>query len=214
LEGKDPYSASKVGTESVARAWQQISKISGGPKVVSVRAGNVIGGGDFAVNRLIPDIVKSHISGETLIIRNPMSSRPWQHVLDLLYGYLLIIEKTINENLEITSINFGPDNNIKNQTTREVVETFNNIFQNTINVDIEKKAQGEGTKEAETLGIDSTIARTFLKWHNQYTQIEAVEAAAKWWKRVLIPNSSALEISRSEVIQYLNKIKTVNHAHN
>jgi CDP-glucose 4,6-dehydratase len=86
LEGKDPYSASKVGTEAVVSAWQQISRVSGGPCVVSVRAGNVIGGGDFAENRLIPDLVRSSLSSKVLNIRNSENVRPWQHVLEPLQG--------------------------------------------------------------------------------------------------------------------------------
>jgi CDP-glucose 4,6-dehydratase len=213
LAGKDPYSASKVGAEAAVNAWQQIAGLSGGPKVVSARAGNVIGGGDFAINRLIPDLVRSHISGETLVIRNPSSSRPWQHVLDLLYGYLLVIEATMVMNSEIRSVNFGPDNTVKNQTTLEVVETFSNVWPDALNLYIEKKIRSSLSKEVETLGIDSTFARTFLKWQNQYSQLEAIEASANWWKKVLIPNSNALEISQSEITQYLNRLYMGNHAH-
>jgi CDP-glucose 4,6-dehydratase len=80
LEGLDPYSASKVGTESVVAAWQQIAQVSGGPKVISVRAGNVIGGGDFAANRIIPDLIRGVMTNEPVEIRNPDSTRPGQHV--------------------------------------------------------------------------------------------------------------------------------------
>jgi CDP-glucose 4,6-dehydratase len=101
LEGKDPYSASKVATEAVVSAWQQISKAQGGPRVISVRAGNVIGGGDFANNRIIPDLVRSiMIEKKDVVIRNPESTRPWQHVLDSLAGYILALEATLLGNLE------------------------------------------------------------------------------------------------------------------
>jgi CDP-glucose 4,6-dehydratase len=95
LEGKDPYSASKVGTEAVITAWQQIQKINGGPKVVSVRAGNVIGGGDFAPYRLIPDLVRGYLNESMVQIRNPKSTRPWQHVFDTTSGYILTLEKML-----------------------------------------------------------------------------------------------------------------------
>ena len=88
LAGKDPYSASKVGSEAAVDAWQQISKSLGGPRVTAIRAGNVIGGGDWAKNRLVPDLIRGFKSGSKTIIRNPRSLRPWQHVLEPLSGYL------------------------------------------------------------------------------------------------------------------------------
>jgi CDP-glucose 4,6-dehydratase len=104
LEGKDPYSASKVGTEAVVAAWQQIQRTSGGPKVVAVRAGNVIGGGDWGDSRLLPDLIRSFSSGQKMTVRNPASTRPWQHVLDPLSGYISTLEAVLNDE-KITSIN-------------------------------------------------------------------------------------------------------------
>jgi CDP-glucose 4,6-dehydratase len=110
LEGKDPYSASKVGTESVVAAWQQITKVSGGPRVVSVRAGNVIGGGDWATDRLIPDFLRAIDAGETLRIRSPNSVRPWQHVLEPLSGYLMLAERLVTDGATFAEAwNFGPE---------------------------------------------------------------------------------------------------------
>jgi CDP-glucose 4,6-dehydratase len=108
LEGKDPYSASKVGTEAAVAAWQQIQKISGGPKVVAVRAGNVIGGGDWGDNRLLPDLMRSFSSGQRMTVRSPASTRPWQHVLDPLSGYVSALEAILGGE-KISSVNFGPD---------------------------------------------------------------------------------------------------------
>lgn len=76
LQGKDPYSTSKLGTESAVAAWQQIAKVSGGPKIILVRAGNVIGDGDWAEIRLLPDPIRGFMSGEPINIRNPHSTRP------------------------------------------------------------------------------------------------------------------------------------------
>jgi CDP-glucose 4,6-dehydratase len=119
LEGKDPYSASKVGAEAVVSAWQQLAKVYGGPSVVSVRAGNVIGGGDFADNRIIPDLIRGVITGDLIEIRNPESTRPWQHVLDPAKGYLMALENSlIISNYQ--SFNFGP--NELSISVREVTE--------------------------------------------------------------------------------------------
>ena len=108
LEGKDPYSASKVAAEAVCAAWQQISKISGGPKVLVARAGNVIGGGDFAKDRLIPDVIRAVSLGNPIKIRNPLATRPWQHVLDPLIGYLKYMEHGLETPNAEPSLNFGP----------------------------------------------------------------------------------------------------------
>ena len=108
LEGKDPYSASKVAAEAVCAAWQQMSKISGGPKVLVARAGNVIGGGDFAKDRLIPDAIRAITSEQNLLVRSPEATRPWQHVLDPLIGYLKYIESAQSSLSIEPALNFGP----------------------------------------------------------------------------------------------------------
>jgi CDP-glucose 4,6-dehydratase len=127
LEGKDPYSASKVGAEAVVSAYQQVSKVDGGPSVVSVRAGNVIGGGDYAVNRLLPDLIRGYLNSKIVQIRNPESTRPWQHVLDPLLGYLLALESAITVKT-FDSFNFGPDES-EQINVNEVINVFNSSFQ-------------------------------------------------------------------------------------
>ena len=116
LGGKDPYSWSKVGTEAVVGAWQQITNTQGGPKIISVRAGNVIGGGDSSQNRLLPDLIKGFITNSSVEIRNPNSTRPWQHVLDPLSGYLLALAKDTKEN----TFNFSP--NSESLSVKEVTK--------------------------------------------------------------------------------------------
>lgn len=91
LEGKDPYSSSKVAAEAVCATWQQISEVLGGPKVIVARAVNVVGGGDFAITRVLPDVIRAVDLGKPLKIRNPRATRPWQYVLDPLVGYLQYI---------------------------------------------------------------------------------------------------------------------------
>ena len=119
LEGIDPYSASKVATESVIRSWQNIYQSESNIRLIAARAGNVIGGGDIAENRLIPECIKAHMSGELLPIRNPESVRPWQHVIEPLIGYVLAIG--FGNDL---AYNFGP-NEAQDLTVREVVELLN-----------------------------------------------------------------------------------------
>jgi len=197
LEGKDPYSASKVGAEAVVTAWQQISEILGGPRVVSVRAGNVIGGGDFAKHRLIPDLIRSYISGEIVEIRNPKSMRPWQHVLDELIGYTLTMEYALRGG-NSTSLNFGPAEG--EISVGEVTEIIREKMSKKIQVVFSNE---QNSLEAETLKIDSSNAERKLNWKNQVSIYEAVSRTANWWESVLSQQYSAKEACTKEICQIL-----------
>jgi CDP-glucose 4,6-dehydratase len=202
LEGKDPYSASKVGTEAVVAAWQQISKISGGPSVVSVRAGNVIGGGDFANDRIIPDLVRGVISGTPVKIRNPNSTRPWQHVLDPLRGYLLTLERIL-ESRNLSSINFSPGE--QSLSVTEIVKIATASWE-----DI--KVEGADTKSRNTkefqvesveLNLDSNLAAIVLGWRPSYTQHDSIVSTVNWWKSFLKNEDSAEELCLTEITNFL-----------
>ena len=109
LGGKDPYSSSKVATENVVCAWQQISSMQTGAKVISVRARNVIGGGDWAADRIVPDCVRAWSLGHHVELRRPHSTRPWQHVLDLAQLKEPTAERVTSkrqENVAIFKVNF------------------------------------------------------------------------------------------------------------
>lgn len=187
LEGKDPYSASKVGTETVVAAWQQIAKVSGGPNIVSVRAGNVIGGGDFARDRIIPDLIRGVLSGQIVSIRNPNSTRPWQHVLDPCVGYLMALESSI-EKLSYTNLNFGPKG--KNITVSEVAHIAKSFFPDLeLRMEIEQKLQN---KESLNLSLNTELSAKELKWHPSFNQMKSVEMSLSWWKK-FINNEATIE---------------------
>jgi CDP-glucose 4,6-dehydratase len=176
LEGKDPYSASKVGTEAAVAAWQQIAKVSGGPRVVSVRAGNVIGGGDFAENRIIPDLIRGVMTGKPVEIRNPDSTRPWQHVLDPCAGYLMALEDSlINDGP--SHLNFGPTD--KSLTVSEVAEIAKRIFPSMQL--ILQEAQSNEAKESMSLDLNSEKSLEYLKWSPSFDQNQAIESTFIWW---------------------------------
>lgn len=182
LSGKDPYSASKVGTEAAVTAWQQISKSIGGPKVISVRAGNVIGGGDWAQDRLIPDLIRNFLAGKSSKLRNPRSTRPWQHVLDPLFGYLMAVEALI-EGKEFLTLNFGPSGlslNVK-EVAEIACETWG--IESKFGIDA---LVGEAEIEAESkfLNLDSSRAEDLLGWRPAWSQKEAVTNSIQWWKKV------------------------------
>jgi CDP-glucose 4,6-dehydratase len=180
LEGRDPYSASKVGTESVVTAWREISMNQGGPQIFSLRAGNVIGGGDHARNRLLPDIISSKLSGYPLKVRNPKSTRPWQHVLDPLHGYLMALEKSIIKKIG-PAYNFGPSS--KSLTVDNVIKIANNSWSNSLvahNLDDSQNIR----YEAAELAIDASLSSRELGWCPRWSQEEAVISTINWWKQV------------------------------
>lgn len=196
LEGKDPYSASKVGTEAAVAAWQQISKVSGGPRVVSVRAGNVIGGGDFALDRLFPDIVRGAISGDPIEIRNPNSTRPWQHVLDPLIGYLSTLEALLRDS-SLTNINFGPSSEVI--TVKEAAKHLLDVLQITNEVEYKSSGSDASGIEAMVLSLDSSLATAALNWQPLVSGLRAIEMTGLWWNKVLNLKLDAYRASMEDI---------------
>jgi CDP-glucose 4,6-dehydratase len=206
LEGKDPYSASKVGTESVVTAWQQISKVSGGPNIISTRAGNVIGGGDFAKDRIIPDLVRGAITGKTVEIRNPESTRPWQHVLDPCVGYLLALEALLVEKFSLT-INFGP--NEPSLSVAECVQICFDTFSRselTLNFNFNNPKVEDVKIEALSLNLNISQANQILNWEPTWNQSKAIENTVLWWSD-LIDGESAESLTLGNISNYLRESK-------
>ena len=193
LEGNDPYSASKVAAESAIKAWQKIRLDSSSPIVLAARSGNVVGGGDFSKNRLIPDLVRGFSSNETVYIRNPGSTRPWQHVTDSLYGYLRYIEESlIKPNHD--ALNFGPIG--KSKSVQEVVEIAQETWGGTTNV---KYQNNTSKKESSLLDLDPSLAISTLKWQPYLTQEQAVVSSMVWWKKLLIEKVSAIDCCVADI---------------
>lgn len=190
LEGNDPYSASKVGAEAVVKAWQTLMLSDKSKSIISVRSGNVIGGGDFASQRLLPDIIRSYLSGEPVSVRNPNSTRPWQHVLDPIVGYVMAAEAN-NESKQLSAFNFGPSG------ASLSVEEVCTIAKSNLDFNTEfEDPRALKVHEANLLDLDSTKAREELMWKNIWTQNEAVSSTIKWWKSVL-----SLEMSADEACE-------------
>jgi CDP-glucose 4,6-dehydratase len=177
IMGNDPYSASKASTENVVAAWRSMPRTESNLIISSLRAGNVIGGGDLSANRLLPDLIRTLSLGKQPVIRNPEAVRPWQHVLDPLIGYLLALDFSIESNQD-NDFNFGPNDVALNVGT--VAE-------------IACEAWGEGRTplvhrvpnalyEAGNLDLSSQKARAILKWEPIWTQRDAIERTVKWWK--------------------------------
>ena len=200
LAGKDPYSASKVGTEAAVAAWQQISKVSGGPKVVATRAGNVIGGGDWAENRLIPDLIRGFTNGLTVNVRSPESTRPWQHVLDPINGYVMALE-AILEGDSIPAINFGPDSS--SLSVRNVVDICRKSWPMKTDVEFLRDHLPDNL-EAVSLQLDSNFARKILGWKTHWSQEASVESTMAWWDKVINKSTDPEDACRSDIEILLN----------
>lgn len=173
LGGLDPYSASKAAADLVTQSW--VSSFMKTPVGIA-RAGNVIGGGDWARDRLLPDLARSVYAGTNPIIRNPTSIRPWQHVLDCLNGYLIAIDELLQKK-ESRAWNFGP-NPEDRVTVSEVANKFLSAMHS--NLEIQILADSE-RPEAEILMLDSTRARIDLGWRDKLSTNQAIEWSAEWY---------------------------------
>lgn len=181
LGGNDPYSASKAAVELAVSCWRE-SFSAGMPPIATARAGNVIGGGDFAPSRLVPDIVRA-IGGEApLTLRYPHATRPWQHVLDVLTGYLLLAEHLASGNRKpIPSVNFAPDSKDEVPVIA-LIETFAQAFETPL-----LWRQADATPpEAVRLALDPRLAMESLGWRPRFRHADMIGHAASWyaaWRR-------------------------------
>ena len=177
MGGNDPYSSSKGAAELVIAAYRR-SFFDGG-RVASVRAGNVIGGGDYAADRLVPDVIRAVERAERPIIRAPASVRPWQHVLEALGGYLLLAERLLAEEEVATAFNVGPADDDA-RPVGWVVERL--LF--ALGAQGWDRPSGAQPHEATTLRLDTSLARARLGWRPVLGLAEALDLAAAWHKAV------------------------------
>ncbi len=179
LGGHDPYSASKGGSELVASSFRSsFFNLQTSAMIATARAGNVIGGGDWSEDRLIPDLIRSIDSNTPLHIRSPNATRPWQHVLECLSGYLALGQKLLEGNkLFAEAWNFGPerDGNRKVQEVLQIIKKQIPDFQ-------WSQAEGLQPHEAQLLYLDIGKARESLFWKPVWSFEEGLEATINWYK--------------------------------
>jgi CDP-glucose 4,6-dehydratase len=171
LGGYDPYSSSKAAQELVIAAFRD----SIGLPLASVRAGNVIGGGDETAGRLLPDLIRAGVTGEPLEIRAPNARRPWQHVLDPLEGYLLLAERLFGDPTFATAFNFGPDE--EPRRVGWIAERVSAQWPGGIDL---RYAERPPRHEAAIPSVDSTRARTRLGWRPPWDLAAAIEETVEW----------------------------------
>jgi len=174
--GDDPYSASKACTEIVAAAYRR-SYFAAGPHLATARAGNVIGGGDFSEDRLVPDMVRASERGESVRLRYPDATRPWQFVGDALEGYLTIVERLWRDASLARAWNLGPEGNAT-LTVHELAKRFLAVYDPSTEIVIDS---GLNPPEAPYLALDARAAREKFGWRPKYDATEAIDATAAWY---------------------------------
>jgi len=181
LGGYDPYSSSKACSELVTSAYRRSFMDSLSIGIASARAGNVIGGGDWSDDRLLPDFLRSVDAGKTLMIRYPNAIRPWQHVLEPLSGYLCIAERMATDAQFAQAWNFGPDDN----DVRSVEWIVDNLCRSIAGVAWQRETAPQ-PHEAGTLKLDSAKAQRQLGWRPRWNLDTALEKTVAWhqaWQR-------------------------------
>lgn len=179
MGGHDPYSSSKGCAELVSSAYWRSFLQDAGIALATARAGNVIGGGDWAKDRIIPDAIDAFIANRPLTVRNPMAIRPWQHVLEPLSGYLMLCQQLFKQpNDYAKGWNFGP-----NDTDAQPVSTLaDGLTKNWGNHASWQLDDGAYPHEATYLKLDCTMAKTHLKWQSVWNLERALSETVSWYK--------------------------------
>jgi CDP-glucose 4,6-dehydratase len=200
LGGRDPYANSKACAELVASAYSASFLGERGVQVVSARAGNVIGGGDFAENRILPDAVRARIAGEKLRVRSPSAVRPWQHVLEPLYGYLLLAEKSFTHDDVEGGFNFGPGP----QGERNVAQLLDGFY-GAFGAETGWALDGvEHPHEANLLRLDTSRATAALGWTPLLGFDETLAWTAQWY-RAFVQGEDTQRLTTDQIDAYLGQ---------
>ncbi|MGG2084579.1 CDP-glucose 4,6-dehydratase [Lysinibacillus pakistanensis] len=188
LGGYDPYSNSKACSELVTSSYinsffNPNDYEKHGVAIATARSGNVIGGGDWATDRLIPDVMRAVVKQEEIIIRNPNAIRPWQHVLEPLLGYLILAEKLYLNGIKWSGAwNFGPD--FCDMKVQELLDVFLANFETKCNI----KYELTNIHEAQLLKLSCDKAKNILGWKPLFSTEEAISQTSQWYKNTLTTN--------------------------
>lgn len=200
LGGFDPYSASKASSEIVTNSYYQSFFKNNKIGIATARAGNIIGGGDWSEDRIVPDIIRSIGRKKNLKVRNPHATRPWQHVFDALNGYLLLAQKLYLKPYQFSGPwNFGPNpQSIK--SVSQMVKSFQKYFE--FSVDIQKSSP-KNLYEAAYLRLNSNKAKEALQWSPLFTFENSIENIANWYQGYFL-KQSIYNICINDIKRYLN----------
>ncbi|MDX1949528.1 MAG: CDP-glucose 4,6-dehydratase, partial [Rickettsiales bacterium] len=198
LGGYDPYSSSKACAEILTSSYRRSFFQKEGIALASVRAGNVIGGGDFSVDRIIPDIFRAIRDQKKVELRSPKAIRPWQHVLEPLLGYL-ILTKNLYEKKQIfaKAYNFGP-----NADAEQDVETLTKTFIEKIGFGSYKINPDVNLHEAGILKLDNSLAKKELNWQPKLSFAEAIEWTVQWYQNYLGKKSDIKNFALDQIAEF------------
>jgi CDP-glucose 4,6-dehydratase len=203
LGGHDPYSSSKACAELVAAAYSKSFFMDEGPAVATVRAGNVIGGGDWASDRLLPDIVRALKQGQSPVLRRPQAIRPWQHVLEPLMGYLLLAQSLVVDGKKMCGAwNFGPDSSSV-RTVRWLAETALRHWGG-ISQGCQECGDARLNHEAGTLLLDSSKARALLRWNPKLSIEDTLAWTIDWYRLTEEEGVSPRDLCEAQIARYLS----------
>ena len=201
LGGIDPYAASKVCEEIVSKSYYESFFKKDNIPVSTARSGNVIGGGDWANYRLIPDIIRHIFEGKDLIIRNPNHIRPWQHVLEPLFGYILLMIKMVENHDLAGAWNFGPDTRTF-YTVHDILSLISDISKR----NIDYKIVPSEMRESRKLILDSTKSSTLLGWKNILDIYKAIKMTYDWY-RAFYSNDDVAMLTVEQIREYMRMAK-------
>ena len=200
LGGYDPYSASKAAAEIVIDSYRKSFFRNSGISVASVRAGNVIGGGDWSEDRLIPDFVRSIQQGQSILLRNPYAVRPWQHVLEPLFAYLLLGFKMFENKPDYCEAwNVGPFNH----DTKTVLEVCQSLLIHMKNGEIKIEDSPNQLHEAGKLKLDISKFGSAFNWKPKWSSEVAIQRTAEWYK-LFIEGNAASNLLDADILAYLD----------
>jgi CDP-glucose 4,6-dehydratase len=200
LGGYDPYSSSKAAAEIIISSYRESFFKNNNIQVASARAGNVIGGGDWSLDRLVPDLVKSIEANKLLKLRNPKSIRPWQHVLDPLFAYLKLgMLMSNNKNEFDQAWNFGPKNN-EEKSVLDIVTIFYQTYEASLNYELDNLQQPH---EANILKLDISKATKFMNWAPSFDTEIAIQRTSLWYKHFL-EGASPIELINNDIKAYFD----------
>ncbi len=203
LGGYDMYSSSKACSEILSSSFRSSFLSDDGYLLATARAGNVIGGGDWAEDRLIPDCVRSIENNKKIELRNPYATRPWQHVLEPLSGYLLLGSKLLENKKDFAaSFNFGPEE----ESVHSVYDVVNKVIQyyKKGEIVVNKK---DNLHEASLLSLNINKAKDILKWRPAYNYEKAIEETVNWYKKFYEKSQNMYDYSITQIEDYEANIK-------
>ena len=204
LGGLDPYSNSKSCAELAVNSYNHSFFLAKKIFIATARAGNVIGGGDFSKDRILPDYFRSLATGKKLILRSSNSIRPWQHIIDPLYGYIILLTMLHKKKKFIkSSWNFGPDKS-SNQPVSNVVNLINKEFHNSVKI-VKKNIIRNKYYESKVLMLNSDKSKKYLNWEVQYGLKESIELTSIWHKKFLA-KVNMLNVTQKQIIDYLDRL--------